>query len=86
MSMGLRSANVLANNIDKYFSGKITSQQLSANYSGFWKNEFSSRIKLSRYLQKLSEYPFLTRRTIELFNVFPSVAKMVIKQTHGNPF
>lgn len=86
MSMGLRSAAVLATHIDQYFWGTISKQQLIANYSNFWRGEFSSRIKLSRYLQKLSEYPFLTRRTIELFNVLPSLAKAVIKQTHGKPF
>jgi len=86
MSMGLRSAWVLAANIDKYFGGTITRQQLTDNYTRFWKKEFSSRIKLSRYLQKLSEYSFLTRRTIDLFNVFPALAKGVIKQTHGKPF
>ena len=86
MSMGLRSASVLADNIDQYFSKKITKQQLVFNYSGFWNKEFSTRIKLSRYLQKLSEYPFLTKRTIGLFNLFPTLANGIIKQTHGNPF
>jgi flavin-dependent dehydrogenase len=86
MSMGLRSAFTLANNIDHYFSTKITKEQLVATYTQFWSNEFSTRIKLSRYLQRLSEYPFLTNRTIELFNLFPALAKGLIKQTHGKPF
>lgn len=86
MSMGLRSASVLANNIDQYFSKKITKQQLVTNYTQFWNKEFSTRIKLSRHLQYLSEYSFLTNRTIELFNFFPSLANAVIKQTHGKPF
>ena len=86
MSMALRSASVLANNMDQYFSKKITKQELNTNYTGFWNKEFSTRIKLSRHLQHLSEYSFLTNRTIELFNLFPSLAKRVIKQTHGKPF
>ncbi len=86
MSMALRSASVLANNMDQYFSKKITKQQLVTNYTWFWNKEFSTRIKLSRHLQHLSEYSFLTNRAIELFNLFPSLAKHVIKQTHGNPF
>lgn len=86
MSMGLRSANALANNMDRYFSGIITKEQLITNYASFWESEFASRIKLSRHLQKLSENPFLTKRMIALFNMFPSVAKSIIKKTHGNPF
>jgi flavin-dependent dehydrogenase len=86
MSMGLRSASVLADNMDQYFLKKITKQQLVKEYTRFWNNEFSTRIKLSRHLQHLSEYSFLTNRTIGLFNLFPSLAKGVIKQTHGKPF
>jgi menaquinone-9 beta-reductase len=86
MSMALRSASVLANLMDQYLSKKITRQQMVIHYTTFWNKEFSLRIKLSRHLQKLSEYSFLTKRTIELFNVFPALAKSIIKQTHGNPF
>ena len=86
MSIALRSASVLAKNIDLYFSKKITKQELVTNYSHFWKKEFSTRIKLSRHFQKLSEHPFLTKMTIRLFNSLPSLASLVIKQTHGQPF
>jgi flavin-dependent dehydrogenase len=86
MSIALRSASVLAKNIDLYFSKKITKQELVTNYSHFWDKEFSMRIKLSRHFQKLSEHPFLTKMTIRLFNSLPSLASLVIKQTHGQPF
>ena len=86
MSIALRAASVLAKNIDLYFSKKITKQELVTNYSGFWNHEFSVRIKLSRHFQKLSEHPFLTKITIRLFNALPSLASLVIKQTHGKPF
>ncbi len=86
MSIGLRSAFTLAENIDQYFSKKITKEQLTSKYMKFWDKEFSARIKLSRHFQKLSEIPFLTNRTIEIFNVFPSIAKGLIKLTHGKPF
>ncbi len=86
MSIALRSASKLANNIDHYFSSIISKQQLITNYNNFWKKEFSTRIKLSRHFQKLSENPSLTNLTIGLFNSFPSLAKGIIKQTHGNPF
>lgn len=86
MSIGLRSAFTLAENIDMYFSKKITKEQLISNYMKFWNNEFSARIKLSRHFQKLSENPFLTNRTIGIFNLFPFLAKNLIKLTHGKPF
>ncbi|MBC7862864.1 MAG: NAD(P)/FAD-dependent oxidoreductase, partial [Bacteroidia bacterium] len=78
MSMGLRAASMLAETIDQFFSEKISKQQLSSNYTRSWDKAFSKRIKLSRHLQKLSEYSFLTKRTIELFNFFPALARGVI--------
>lgn len=86
MSMALKSSFILAHYIDNYFSKKTTKQQLIDNYKEFWNKEFSIRIKLSRHFQKLSEYPFLTNITIRLFNTFPSIAKSVIRHTHGKPF
>jgi flavin-dependent dehydrogenase len=86
MSIALRSASILAHNIDGYFSNIITKQQLDHTYNVFWKKEFSARIKLSRYFQKLSERPALTNLTIGVFNRFPALAKSMIEQTHGKPF
>jgi len=86
MSMGLRSAFVLVNFIDQYFSEKIDLKELEKKYSEFWNKEFSARIKLSRYFQKLSEYPSLTKMTMLLFKLFPPLAKGVIGLTHGKPF
>ena len=86
MSMALRSASVLANEFDLHFSGKINRGELEKNYSAFWNKEFSARIKLSRHFQKLSEYPSLTKLTINTFNLFPALAKSMIGLTHGKPF
>lgn len=86
MSMALRSAFMLANFADLYLSGKLTREELTRRYADFWQKEFSLRIRLSRSFQKLSEFPFLTRISIALFNFFPSLAKAVIRRTHGQPF
>jgi flavin-dependent dehydrogenase len=86
MSIALKSASILAGTMDHYFSSKISKQQLVNNYNSFWNKEFSTRIKLSRHFQRLSENPCLTNLSIGLFNSFPPLAKSIIKQTHGSPF
>ncbi len=86
MSIALRSAAVLAAMVDDYFSKAISWQQLNDNYSGFWNKEFANRVKLSRHFQRLSEYPLLTNMSIRLFKPFPSLAKSIIRHTHGAPF
>ncbi len=86
MSIALRSASALAETIEYYFSNGLPARQLMKAYSDFWNKEFSSRIKLSRYFQRLSEYPILTNLTIRLMNSFPLLGKKIISQTHGQPF
>ncbi len=86
MSNALRSASALASMIDSYFSKTITKKQLVDNYKRFWNNEFSTRLKLSRHFQKLSEYPLLTNLSIGLFKSFPFLAKSIIRRTHGTSF
>ena len=86
MSMAFRSAWKLAAELDSFLTGSISEMQLWINYQKFWKNEFESRIKFSRYLQKLSEYPILTKGVINIFNVVPSLADRVIKYSHGCSF
>jgi len=86
MSMAIRSAATLAELIDGFFLKKFTKQQLVDNYTGFWKKEFSTKIKLSRHFQKLSEFPLLTNMSIGLFKPFPVLAKTIISKTHGIPF
>ncbi len=86
MSIALRSACILASAIDSYFLEAITKQQLIENYRNFWNTEFSTRVKLSRHLQKLSEYPLLTNLSIGLFKPFPKLAMNIIKHTHGTSF
>ncbi|MBI3235654.1 MAG: hypothetical protein HYZ42_16725, partial [Bacteroidetes bacterium] len=86
MSIALSSAHSLAALMDDFFKEKINLKQLKAQYKTYWSKEFSLRIKLSRYFQRLSEIPLLTRGTIGLFKAFPFLAKAVIKLTHGKEF
>ena len=86
MSIAIRSASNMAAAFDSYFLKRITKQQLIISYTTFWKKEFSTKIKLSRHFQKLSEYPALTNLSIGLFKPFPILAKTIIRKTHGIPF
>jgi menaquinone-9 beta-reductase len=86
MSMAIRAASVLAAYVQQYFDSSWSKQQFMTGYSAYWKNEFSTRISLSRYFQKLSEFPLLTSITIRLLKAFPPLAQQIIRSTHGQPF
>lgn len=86
MSMALRSAFYLANLLDDFFQQKIDRNTLASAYSAAWKEHFSLRIRLSRFFQKLSESPNLTKMTIRLLHFFPVLQSRLIRLTHGLPF
>lgn len=86
MSMALRSAFQLSNIIQEYLNGGADHTGMFEKYSNYWDENFQKRVNLSRYFQRLSEYPALTGTTIGIFNLLPRVADFVIKQTYGKPF
>ena len=86
MSNALRSAQLLADQIERFLSGSINLAQLNVMYNSAWKYEFESRIKLSRYIQQLTEWSPLCSLSIATFNLFPPVAQKLVQFTHGAPF
>jgi flavin-dependent dehydrogenase len=86
MSNALRSAWFVNRLIFQFFEGKISRNELEKEYARFWTGQFSTRIKLSRSLQRLAEKPLLSGATIHLFNLVPGLGRAVVKLTHGQPF
>jgi menaquinone-9 beta-reductase len=86
MSMGLRSAAFLANEIHDVLLKKTEKERAIKNYSVFQKQQFGWKIKLSSTLQSLTESSSMSKLSIQLFNAFPSIAQKLIAQTHGQPF
>ncbi len=86
MSMALRAAGSLSKILTEYLIRKNAALHPEKAYEHFWNMEFSNRIRFSRHLQKLSEYPWLSNLSINLMNSFPGIARSVIASTHGHPF
>ncbi len=86
MSMALRSACYLADLLDDFFRQKIDRKGLEIAYTTVWKEHFSLRIRLSRFFQKMSESPFLTKMMMVFLYFFPALKGRLIKMTHGLPF
>lgn len=86
MSMGLRATKSLAGIIEGYFNEEVSIEQAGERYASQWNRMFVSRIKLSRYFQRLSEFTPMTRFTISTLRCFPAFAERVVKKTHGLPF
>lgn len=86
MSMALYSSKLVSPLIDFFLQKKLSRSEMEHQYSIRWKQQFGSRIRVGRNLQKITGGTFSTNAFISLMKVFPYMAKKVIQLTHGKPF
>lgn len=86
MSMGMRASELLANHISNFLANKITKAELIHNYKQEWDSNFSLRIKVGYYLQKLLLTNTLTHLSLKLLSNTPKLLQKIISLTHGKPF
>jgi len=86
MSMALHASKIAAGQIHEFLKGTISREIMEQNYSTKWNNLFSNRLRMGRMLQRLLNDPRLTNLVIGLSRYFPSLIRMLVKKTHGDPF
>ena len=87
MSMAMRSSKLLAAQLESYFDGAISRQQLLDNYQTNWNAHFAFRLLAGRSLQTLFGKTHLTELALRSLNALPGgITERVIKLTHGNVF
>jgi flavin-dependent dehydrogenase len=88
MAMAIHSGKLLAECIIQS-GGAIDHESrlaLEKTYQSRWDNQFAMRLKAGRYIQKLLINPQLSNLAINLLKNSPTIAKMVVKSTHGKSF
>lgn len=87
MALAIHSAKILSEHIIDFFKeGKVSRKQLELNYSLAWKEHFKTRLSIGRSIQHLFGSGWASGLTVASAKFIPSVARQLIKQTHGNPF
>lgn len=89
MAMAIHSGKILADSIIKNCSIGIDKNirfNLEQQYQVAWNNQFAIRLKVGRGIQNLFGNNFLTQMAINGLNLFPTLAKQIVKRTHGKPF
>ncbi|HMK18118.1 MAG TPA: NAD(P)/FAD-dependent oxidoreductase [Chitinophagaceae bacterium] len=86
MSMALHASKIAAEQINKFLGGYISRKQLEKNYTNNWRKLFAHRLRMGRILQRLFDSHWFMSIMIKLGRSFPSLIKILIKQTHGQPF
>lgn len=86
MSMGMRASKILASEIGLYVDGRISEEQLAANYTAAWNKAFGTRITTGYYLQSLFGKRTTTQLALKTLSKLPGLTNKIISLTHGQPF
>lgn len=86
MSMALRSAKIAAPLIDDFLKSRISRDELEKNYAAQWKQAFSRRISLGRFVQSNFGKGRLTSLFLRTANALPFVKRALINGASGEPF
>ena len=86
MSMALHSSKIAFDNIDLFLSQKINREEMQNRYASQWRQEFSSRLRNGRMIQKLFGRVTLTNFFIKSIKHFPFLIRRMIGATHGKEF
>ena len=84
MAMGIRSSQIAANLIVKYFNKEIVSRQaLEKQYTMEWNAEFKNRLRFGRRLSVLFRMHYFSGIMMFGLKLFPWILPIIIKKTHG---
>ena len=86
MSMAIRSAQIAATLIIKYFEKEIkTRDELERQYKKEWNKAFKNRLKVGHVVANLFNNTQLSELSIGVLKKMPFLVPYIIKQTHGKP-
>ena len=83
MAMALRSAELCAPLADDYLRGRLTMNAWARDYHRQWQQEFGTRIRTGRLVQRLLNRPWLADCLLQIGNLSPTLADYLIKSTRG---
>lgn len=86
MAMAIHSAKIATENIIHFYENRhITRSYTEANYQNNWNNEFRSRLRAGRILQKILLHKSLSGIAQGIIGSIPAVMPHIIRKTHGKP-
>lgn len=86
MSMALHGSKLAAGLIQSFLQDHITREEMEQQYIIHWRQQFSSRLKTGRFIQRLFGKNWITNIFISVVKPFPGIINYLIRQTHGLPF
>jgi menaquinone-9 beta-reductase len=86
MAMAIHAAKILTDEIMAYQQGRLSRPQLESRYQQQWQATFGRRLQAGRMIQGLFGRPWLTEWVVGTLKRIPAGVRLLLKQTHGQPF
>ena len=86
MSMALHGSKLAFDHIHQFLQGHTNRQEMEFNYALSWKKQFNKRLRIGRIVQRLFGGNTSTTIFFNIMNRLPTLARLIIKSTHGEPF
>tara|TARA_R110002012_G_scaffold108855_2_gene252134 strand:- start:155128 stop:156261 length:1134 start_codon:yes stop_codon:yes gene_type:complete len=87
MAMAIHSGFIASSTIINFYEQKIKDRaEVESQYEKVWNNHFAKRLWVGRKTQNLFGNQFRASLSVGFVNKFPSMAKKLIQQTHGEVF
>jgi flavin-dependent dehydrogenase len=86
MAIAIHSATIAARLIEAFCTGKISRNDLEAQYSRAWSKTFSTRLRTGRVVQKLFGSASLSNLAVRMIMHSKPFARAIMRRTHGEEF
>ena len=86
MSMAFHSSKIAFENIQLFLDKKIGRDVMEKQYTIQWQEQFESRLRAGRFIQKLFGSERITNLFVRIIKYFPFVVRKMIGLTHGKQF
>ncbi len=86
MSMAMHASKLAIELVTNYLTGTISRTTMEIQYDTTWQKHFSNRLSVGRTIQSLFGGTTTSNLLVSACNLFPFLAKPIIKATHGTTF
>ncbi|MCP2042689.1 NAD(P)/FAD-dependent oxidoreductase [Pontibacter sp. HSC-36F09] len=86
MAMAIHAGKLAAEQVVQYFENGRNRQALEAGYTLAWERQFKQRLQLGRAVQRLFGSPLLSEVAVGTLRYLPAAVRLIMRQTHGQPF
>lgn len=86
MAMAIHGGKLAAEQVVRYSQGHCDRQGMEDGYTRAWQQQFAQRLQVGRTVQRLFGHPLLSEVAVGTLRHLPAGVRLIMRQTHGQPF